>query len=295
MGPKWKNISAMLIFGSIGLFVRGIPLDSPHVVLGRCFIGAGFLLLTALAMKSKPDLEAMKRNGWLLVFSGAALGFNWVCLFESYRYTTIAVSTLSYYLAPVFVMLLSPLVLKEKLSGVRAACAAVSLAGMALVSGVLGGAPAGKNNTLGVLLGILAAAQYAAIVLMNKFFRELSARDCSMAQLTVAGVCVLPYALARGGSWSMSAGGWGLLLVLGVVHTGAAYMMYFASLRELPAQTAAMLSYIDPLTAVLLSVALLREPMSGAQWVGAVLVLGALLAAEVLEGRKRGGTPAEKL
>lgn len=294
MGPKGKNISAMLIFGSIGLFVRGIPLDSPQVVLGRCSIGAGFLLLTALVMKQKPDLAAMRRNGWLLVFSGAALGFNWVCLFESYRYTTIAVSTLSYYLAPVFVMILSPLVLKEKLSGVRAACAAVSLAGMALVAGVLGGAPAGKNNALGVLMGILAAVQYAAIVLMNKFFRDLSARDCSMAQLTVAAVCVLPYVLARGGSWGMSAGGWALLLVLGVVHTGGAYMLYFASLRELPAQTAAMLSYMDPVTAVLLSALLLREPMSVMQWAGAVLVLGALLAAEMLEGRKHSGTPAEK-
>lgn len=276
---KIQMLAAMLIFGSIGVLVRGIGLPSSVIALTRGVIGALFLLLAALILKRKPSIAAIRKNiGWLAA-SGAALGANWIFLFEAYRYTTIANATVCYYVAPVLVVLLSPWLLHERLSLRGAACVAVSLAGVALVSGVFPPIHADAGSLRGIFCGLCAALLYAAVMLFNKFLKDIDAMDATILQLASASAVLLPYVLATvpAEGVAFTGGGVWLLLTAGIVHTGLAYLLYFSALRRLKGQTAALMSYIDPVTAVLFSVLLLGEPLSLPQAVGAVMILGAAL------------------
>lgn len=299
MNAKIKMIVAMLIFGSIGLFVKKTEISSGMLALVRGVVGT-FFLLTASGVKnlwshSKDDKEvycsmtAIRKNGILLMLSGAAIGINWICLFESYRYTTIATATLCYYLAPVFVMVVSPFVLKEKLTPIKVGCVLASLAGMALVADLFGAAGLNGSNMRGILYGVSAAVLYASVVVMNKFLKDIKAVDMTISQLGVAALVLIPYVLLTEDIGAITFDIWTItiLLFVGIVHTGIAYLLYFGSLTELSGQTAALFSYIDPVTAILLSAVLLREPMSGAQVVGAVLILGATLLSEIYGNRKQ--------
>ena len=281
---KAKMILSMLIFGSIGIFVELVGLPSAVIALLRSAIGAAVIALVMLLGKKKLDRAAIRRNLRFLLPAGAALGFNWILLFEAYRYTSVAVATLCYYMAPVFVILLSPLLLKEKLSKTKLLCVAAALAGTALISG----ASAGSGETRGVVYGLCAALLYCAIVLLNRGVRDLPALETTLCQLAVSALVMLPYVLLtqRGAALDFSLRTVLLVLVLGVVHTGLAYLLFFGAAAKLPAQTTAILSYIDPVTAIVLSAWLLRQPMSVPQVCGAVLILGSTLAGELLDKKE---------
>ena len=275
-------ILSMCIFGTIGILRRFIPLSSSLVALVRGVVGAEFLLLVIFIRKQKPDRTAIKDNFLILLLSGTAIGFNWILLFEAYNYTSVATATLCYYFAPILVILAAPVVLKERLTVKKAVCAAVALAGMVLVSGILETDGNSTGQMKGVVCGIGAAVLYASVILMNKKMKPISAYDKTILQLAVASAALVPYVLLTE-DWSqvqitgLSAI---LLLVAGVVHTGLTYWMYFGSMVKLKAQTVALLSYIDPILAIVLSMVVLREPMTPAAAVGAVLILGAAYISE---------------
>lgn len=288
--PKLRLIFAMTVFGTIGIFIRYIPLPSAFIALVRGAIGTAFLLLISWVKKTPPDSKAIRRNLRFLIPSGVVMGFNWILLFEAYRYTTVAVATLCYYLSPVIILLLSPLVLKEKLTGLKSACIAVALAGMFLVSGVVQSGLDGTSfNATGIVLGVGAAVLYAFIVLLNKRLTGISSHDSTMTELGISAVVMLFYNLLTVDFSALACPPLGLvlLLVVAVFHTGFCYNLYFGSIARLPAQTSALFSYIDPVVAILLSALLLREPMDLLCAIGAVLILGSTLAGELLEGRKR--------
>lgn len=276
---------SMFLFGTIGLFVRQIPLPSSVIALVRAAVGTLFLLLVLMIRRQKPNTAAIRKNLKTLVLSGTAMAFNWILLFEAYRYTTVAVATLCYYMSAVFVIIASPILLKEKLSPVKAICSAAAFLGMVMVSGVLDGG-AGSFSPLGVLLGLGAAVLYASVVLLNKRLSGLNSYDTTITQLASAAVVLLPYVLLTEDVFSLRVPplGLGMLGVVAVVHTGAAYAMYFSSLQGLKAQTVALLSYLDPIVALLLSVFVLHEPMSPLGAAGAVIVLAAMILSE----RKKG-------
>jgi drug/metabolite transporter (DMT)-like permease len=283
---KYKIITAMLIFGSIGVFVKGINLSSSEIALLRGGIGSVFLILASLFSKQKLSFKSIKKNLVLLIFSGAAIGFNWILLFEAYRYTTISNATLSYYFAPVFVMILAPYVLKEKLTPVKTGCILAAMAGLFLVVNI-GGSSAGTsyNHPLGILYGLLAAALYSSVILMNKFIKNLSGFETTLIQLLVSALVLLPYVLIRdhfdfSGVDSKSIV---LILIVGIVHTGIAYFMYFGSVKELSGQTIAVLSYIDPISAVIMAAIFLGESMSIIQIIGGILILGSTFVSEKLD------------
>lgn len=276
-----KLVAAMLVFGSIGLFVRYIPLSSAGTALVRGALGAVFLAAASAAAGRRINLRAVQNNLWALLFSGAAVGGNWILLFQAYKYTTISTATLCYYLAPVFVVMASPFLLREKLTFVKGGCILLSLLGMILVAGITQGS--GSGSGLGIVYGIGAAALYAAVMVLNKFLKNITALDSTIAQLTISCAVLLPYVLATE-DWSavnFNLRGAVMLLIVGILHTGLCYFLYFGSIQALPAQTAAVLSYIDPVTAILLSTLVLREPMNPRQWAGAVLILGSTLLSEL--------------
>ena len=277
-------ISSMVIFGTIGVFRRYIDLSSALIAMTRGIVGAIFLLLFVLLRGKKLDGAAIRKNLLLLILSGAAIGFNWILLFEAYNYTTVATATLCYYMAPIVVILVSPFLLKEKLTGRRLLCVAVALIGMVLVSGVLE-TGFSASELRGVALGLGAAVLYASVILMNKGLKNVGAYDKTFVQLLAAGVVLIPYLLLTGGFSGVSVTplSLGMLAVVCIVHTGLCYTLYFGSMDGLPAQTLALFSYIDPVVAVLLSALLLHEPLTVFSGIGAVLVLGAAVVSELPE------------
>lgn len=278
---KGKMVASMAIFGSMGLVVREIGLNTGLIAISRGALGAVFLLVLLTLTGRRVSWRAIRKNLGLLAPSGALLGANWIFLFEAYRRTTIQLATLSYYLAPVLILAASPFVLKERMSARKVFCVLAALTGMALVSGI-GGAQAGGNLN-GILLGLCAAVCYAALTMTNKFLKGVSPMEATMVQLGVSSIALFPYALATGSLTFTGAGPKDalLLVVLGVVHTGLAFWWFFSSVRDLSAQTVAMFSYIDPATAILLSALLLRERLDALQILGACLILGAALFGEL--------------
>ncbi len=282
MKAKLTFSLAMAIFGTIGLFVRLIPLPSSTIALVRAAMGAVFLLGMILLQKRKPDWAGIRRNWKPLLLSSIAMATEWILLFESYRYTTVAVATLCYYMSAVFVLIAAPFILKEKITVHKAVCAAAAVLGMVLVSGVLEG-QSGAFSPVGVALGLTAAVFYAVIVLCNKRVKNVSTYDTTFIQLFAVTFLLLPYVLLTEDLALFSALeplGLVMLLSVGAVHTGIAYAMYFSSLQKIKAQTAALFSYLDPVIALLLSVFVLKEGMTVLGLIGAVIVLGAMLLSE---------------
>ena len=280
MNGKGKILISMAVFGTVGIFVRFIPLSSAAIAFCRGVLGCVFLLLIMAVTGQKPRWADIKRNALVLAISGAAIGINWILLFEAYRYTTVAIATICYYLAPAFVTLAAPLV------GKKLGCIGMALLGMVFVSGVFQGRQSGSFG--GMALGVGAAAFYASVILLNKKLSPMAAYDKTFCQLGAASLVILPYLLLSGGIsfGEMTGLGWGMLLVVGIVHTGIAYALYFGAIREVDAQTAAILSYLDPVISIVLSALILREHLDAFSILGAVLILGSALYSE-LPGRKK--------
>ena len=291
---KIQLIGSMLIFATIGFFVRYIPLASGAIALVRGAVGAlflVFLLAVVLLRRQKPDLVAIKSRSWLLLASGACIGFNWILLFEAYRHTSIATATLCYYCAPLFVVLAAPLVAHEKLTVRRLLCVGAAVLGMLGVSGILGSGLPSADELTGILCGLGAAVLYASVMLLNKHITGLTPEDKTVSQLSIAAVVLLPYCLLTNGFagvGELSTLPLILLLVVGILHTGFAYRLYFGAIGKLQAQTTAIFSYIDPAAAILLSLCIPEEraAMTVFSVIGAVLILGAALISELPEKTK---------
>ncbi len=280
---KLKLTTSMGIFGSIGIFVRYIPLPSSILALARGGIGVLFLLLLMIATGQKLSFQAIKRNRIILLLSGTAIGVNWILLFEAYHFTTVATATLCYYLAPALVIIFSPLVLREKLTVKRLLCVVVALGGMVFVSGVLETDTPDITELKGIFLGLGAAFFYAAVILLNKKLHDISAYDKTVMQLGVSTLVLLPYTFLTQ-SLDLASISWQVILLLvlvGVVHTGGAYALYFDSMKALNAQTVAIFSYIDPLVAILLSAIILQEGLGVTGIIGAAMILGATFVSEL--------------
>ena len=278
---------AMFIFGTLAPFVRNIGVSSGELALYRSILAllpiGGFLIFT----KQSFSLENIKKELLLLVLSGAAMGFNWILLFEAYKYTTVSVATLSYYFAPVIVMVVSPLLFKEKMSRKQILSFVMSTLGLILITGTAGG---GSQDFIGIAFGLGAATLYATVMLLNKFIKGVMGIHRTFIQFISAIVVLVPYVTFGSGFnfGNLDSIGWGALLVVGLIHTGVTYCMYFTALKELPGQDVAILSYVDPLVAVLVSVIWLNEAITLPQIVGGILILGFTLFCEIkVKGRKK--------
>ena len=280
---KMSLAGAMAVFGTIGLFVRSIDMPSSVIAFIRGAVGAVFLVVFCLISGKKFSLSKVKEKLLILCLSGGAIGINWIFLFEAYRYTTVATATLCYYMAPIFVIVMSSLIYKEKLTVKKICCTLAALVGMVFVSGVAETGIGNMEEMKGVVLGVLAAVFYSSVVLMNKSLGSVPAYDKTIVQLSGAAIVILPYCLATVNISELSFDKKSviMLLVVSIVHTGIAYTLYFGSMKNLQSQTIAIMSYIDPIVAVVLSALLLKEKMSPLSMVGAVMILSATFLSEV--------------
>ena len=280
---KFTFILAMFIFGTIGIFRNYIPLPSSLIALARGLIGTLFLG-TILKLKGiKLSITAIKSQLLLLILSGAFLGFNWIFLFEAYQYTTVSTATLCYYMAPILVIIASPILFKERLTLRKVFYVLIALIGMIFVSGIHKTQFLGSIELKGILYGLGAAIFYAGLMLTNKIIKNVSAYEKTVAQLGIASIILLPYCLFTENLSQISFTPLSLtmLAIVGIVHTGIAYTLYFGAMNNLKAHTIALFSYIDPIIAIVLSALILHETMGPLELLGTFFILGATLLDEL--------------
>ena len=272
---EMKLITAVIVFGTISLFVRRIPMTSGEIALFRAVLAVVLIGLYLILTKSLGGFRQIRKQLPLLLLSGAAMGFNWILLFEAYRYTTVSAATLSYYFAPVIVTVLCPIVFHEQMTLRQWICFGMSTLGIVLITGI-GDLSTGSSHLTGILYGLGAACLYAFVIMMNKMIQGVEGIHRTFLQFLAAVIVVFPYVMMTGGiSFAgMDTVGWLCLLTVGAVHTGITYCLYFSALKELPGQKTAILSYLDPLTAVMISVLILSEPITAVQILGGLLILG---------------------
>lgn len=280
--PKVLLITSMVVFGTIGLFVKFIPLSSGEIALYRAILATILLGLFLVVTKQKINFKEIKKDIPILVLSGIAMGINWILLFEAFNYTTVSVATLSYYFAPVIVTIVSPILFKEKLTTKQIICFVASTIGLVMLTGI-GDLSGGSSHLKGILFGLSAALFYATVVLLNKYIKGVSGINRTFLQFVSSLLVLVPYVLFTSGFnlGCLNSTGLICLLVIGVIHTGVCYCMYFSSLKELKGQVVAILSYIDPLVAVIVSLVFLKESMNMLQIIGGVLILGFSILNEV--------------
>lgn len=281
LNSRLMLIASMAIFGTLGIFVRNIPVSSGELALYRAIMASLLIGAFLLVTKQRIPFASIKKQVPLLLASGIALGVNWILLFEAYRYTTVSVATLSYYFAPVIVTVVCPFLFKERLTGKQIVCFVMSTLGIVLITGI--GDLGSGGDAIGILFGLGAALFYATVILMNKFIQGVQGIHRTFLQFLAAVVVLLPYVILTSGVTlgTLNSVGWINLLIVGLIHTGVTYCLYFSSLKELPGQKAALLSYIDPLVAVVISVTVLKEAMTPGQVIGGVLILGFTLWNEI--------------
>lgn len=285
--PRLMLVASMTIFGTLGPFIRNISVSSGELALYRAILAALLIAIFLIVTKQKIPFANIKKEVPLLLASGVAMGINWILLFEAYKYTTVSAATLSYYFAPVIVTIICPILFHEKLTKKQIICFIMSTLGLVMITGIsdIGGG----SDFIGILFGLGAAVFYATVILLNKFIKNVEGIHRTFLQFISAIIILIPYVLSTSGITlgNLNSIGWVNLLIVGLIHTGVTYCMYFSSLKELPGQKAAILSYIDPLVAVIISVTILGETMTPWQIIGGILILGFTLWNEI--------TPKEKV
>lgn len=278
-----QMIVSVLIFGTVGVFRRYIPISSGLLACIRGIGGGLFILVFCLLSKKKIRHGLAGKTIGLLILTGAMIGVNWIALFEAFNFTSVPTATLFYYMQPTFVVILSPIFLKESISVKKGICALLALAGMVFVSGfVENGMPQG-GELKGILLALLAAILYASVVMINKKMPGLDPNEKTMIQLVSAGIILIPYVCM---TEDLMAVAWDpktivLILVVTFIHTGIAYVLFFGSMDALKGQTIAILSYLDPIFALILSSIIFpEERLSLWGIIGAALILGAAFVSE---------------
>ena len=283
-----KMILGMAIFGSIGIFVHEIGLPPAVIASIRAIVGTAFLAIILGFYNNRANLSDVKKNILPIIISGTALAFNWIFLFKAYQVTTIPIATVCYNIAPIFVLILSPIILRERVTLTTVACTLGALAGAILLSGITSG---DTLNISGVTYAIIAAGLYAIIMITNKKISGISSLDNAFYQMAVASIVAIAYSVFTVDMTSFSFGGhigW-MLLVLGILHTAIAYALVFSASKRMTAQAWGILSYLEPATAIVLAFLLLKQPLKAIEILGAVMIFGfAIINALVRRRHKRG-------
>lgn len=278
-------ILSMITWGSLGIFVKNIPLSSVQISLARAFVGSLFLLAVYILQKNKMDMQNLKKYLPHLLYAGFAIGFNWVLLFEAYNYVPVSIATLTYYCAPAFVIIASAFVLKEKLTSAKVIGVVTAMIGMAMVN--LQSFEVGSVK--GVVFGLMSAVLYASVTITNKKVKGFSGLEVTLIQLACASLVLIPYTMVTssiGEIFTIDFKGMIFLAILCLFHTGVCYWLYFMSLQKMPAYSVAMLSFLDPVSTLFFSAFFLNENMSPIQIAGAFVIIGGAMLCEIWQHKK---------
>lgn len=278
-----RYLISVAIYGTIGLFLHYIDAKSEFVVLCRGIIGSVFILLVLMKRKQNIDYATIKNNLLLLIVSGICLGLNWVFLFAGYSHA-IALTSLCNYTAPIIIVIISALFINEKPNNKQKLCIGFAFLGIILVSGVFDAK--GTVNIASIICGFLAALGFTGLVLCNRNLKQIAPLEKTFVQLFISALTVFPYVLLhKGFPNSLDFLSVLLLLVLGIFHTGIAYILYFGSIDTIPVQSVAILGYVEPVLSVLIGALIFKEKLSAYGIVGAILILSSSLCNELFASK----------
>ena len=286
---KLIYIASMLIFGSIGLFVRNISMPSLHIAFIRSFVGTAVMMIIYLVLKRKLDRKAIMVNRYNLLFAGTFLGINWILLFEAYKRTTITSATLAYYMAPIIFIILSSLFLKTRLTAIRIMTILVAFFGLVTLQMKDMEIIYSEMHTEGIGFGLAAAFFYALVIIFNRKMEKIGGMDRTFMELLLSLLVLGLYMAVIGdfADFEVPRSAVFYALFLGVIHTGLAYYLYFSTVDKLDSQHVALFSYIDPLSAILFSVAFLGETIYLNLGVGALLILGSSVLFDLIGQKEK--------
>ena len=270
-------ILSMLIFGTNGILVHHISLASSQIILMRTLIG-GLLLTLIVLLRGGFDRAGIRADLLPLLLGGSVLGLNWVALFEAYRQLNVSLATLIYYVGPILVLLFSPVLFREKLNSRKITSVVLVAVGLVCISGSI--ALRGMSMR-GLLTAVVSALFYAAVIIFNKRITNTGGLQTAALELDIAFVIVLIYMMLTVGPPHPAVSDIPWIAVIGLVNTGLAYLLYFSGLQKLPAQSAALISYVDPVSALVFSALFLHETMTPVQILGAVLIIGGAVFEEL--------------
>ncbi len=274
----FKYITALLLFGSNGIIASNISLTSYEIVFMRTGIGSVLLVCLFAFTQRKIEFIKNKKDMLCITLSGIAMGISWICLYEAYSQIGVSISSLLYYCGPVIVMILSPFLFKEKLTVSKILGFIIVLIGVFLVNGNI----AGENIKIyGIICGSISAVMYSIMVIFNKCSKKIIGLENSMIQLIVSFLTVAVFTGIKSGyAINVRGGDWIWILILGLLNTGIGCYFYFSSIGNLPVQTVAICGYLEPLSAVIFSVLILKEVMFPIQIIGAVFIIGGAIIGE---------------
>ena len=282
-----KYLCALLLFGLNGIVASQISMTSYEIVFLRTLIGSVFLAVLFLLTKEKLTIKKHPRDLVFIVVSGIAMGTSWMFLYEAYQQIGVSLSSLLYYCGPVIVMILSPLIFKEKLTLPKILGFIIVLGGVFLVNGK---AAISGGNSWGLFCGGMSALMYFMMVTFNKQSKNITGMENSLIQTAVSFLTVAVFVgFKQHFVMSIPAEDWIWILILGLVNTGLGCYLYFSPLAKLPVQTVAVCGYLEPLSAVIFAALILGETMTLFQILGAVSIIGGAMIGELL-GRSKPDT-----
>ena len=270
-------ILALLLFGTNGIYVAHISISGSQIVLMRTLIG-GIVLTSIVLLRGGFSFRSIRSELPYLVLGGTALGLNWAALFAAYRLLNVSLATLIYYAGPMLVLLLSPRLFGEKLTKMKILALAVVAVGLVFITGSIA---AGGLSIPGMMIAAVSAFFYAALIVFNKRIHKTSGLHTATIEVDIAFVVVLIFVFLTVGLPHPVPSDIPWLLLIGLVNTGLAYVLYFSGLQKLPGQSVALISYIDPVSALVFSALILHESMTVLQIIGAVFIIGGAMLGEL--------------
>lgn len=262
---------SLVIMGSNGIVASFIKLSSLEIILMRTIIGSAVLITACIIHKEKFTCLHDKNDAIFLLLSGLTLGGGWIFLFEAYRTIGVSISTLLYYLGPIIAMLVSPLFFNERLTKVKIIGAAIVFLGVILLNGNIAG---DSSKIYGLFCGFMSGILYAVTVIFNKKVKHATGMENTTCQLVTSFFLVFIFLMCTTGIHIKITGAeWIPVLWIGLLNTGLSCFFYYSTITKLPLSTVAILSYLDPVSAVILSSLILHEKLSPIQIVGVILVI----------------------
>ena len=266
-----KIIAAMLIWSTWGPIIRWLTLP-PVVVLFYTSLIASFTVPVVLWVKGELNLTGIRDFWWLFMLLSVASITNNVTYFYSLSHTTVSNAVFTHYTAPIFVAVLAPILIAERLQKITLISLPIAAAGMVLIVLSNGGIKTSSEDTAGLIAGTVSGVAYAFIIIFSrKLSRMLLHHKAVVVLLWATTLVTAPWALSL--DYHLDYRTAGLLLITGMMHSTLAPLLYYSALKKVMAQHAAILGYMEPLSAIPLAFLFLSETPSSVALFGGVLIL----------------------
>lgn len=261
--------AAGVLLGTIGLFIERSGADPLTAVWCRCVFGLLALSAWLFVFRRTGELRLAPAALAAAVAAGTLMVSSWGFFFAALSHTSIGVATVVVHVQPFWVMALGACLGGETVSRRQGLAAGAALLGLVLASGLEVSAAEGGGTALGVALSLASSLCYAGVVLLARRAGGASPLVLAWWQCAVGTLALAWWPWTQG--WPAGAA-WGWLAGLGVVHTGLAYVLWYAGVTRVGSGRLATLQFVYPATAVLVDALAYGRWLGPVQWAGVLLM-----------------------